>query len=241
MPYTENQIAMTKERLENLRRDVKKLSLKQLSELLKEQGVLISHTNLKNYEINDQYHSLYNRTKGMSLENFVALADVFDVSVDYLLGRSNSKKAEYRQMSEELQLGDETIDLLKIIIEEDSDNPDFGRRIMMLNKLLLDPDILSALALLRDACYSYDIHRAKNSGVVAERKMQDKKLEEAEKYLERYGLRAVDAAVVGSLFISQALALIDRVVRKFPADFVEEYYKLLAEDDWEHKGTVLLC
>ena len=92
MSYEEHQAEKTKERLENLRRN-KKLSFKQLSALLEQDGVYISHTNLKNYEINDQFHPLYNSTKGMGLENFIALADVFDVSVDYLLGRSNSKKA----------------------------------------------------------------------------------------------------------------------------------------------------
>lgn len=103
MAYEENQIRKTKERLEDLRKE-KKLSLQQLSTLLEQHGVLISHTNLKNYEINDEEHALYNRTKGMSLENFIALADIFDVSVDYLLGRSDSKKAQYHQISEELRL-----------------------------------------------------------------------------------------------------------------------------------------
>ena len=228
MPYTENQIARTKERLEDLRKE-KKLSLQQLSELLKKQGAAISHTNLNNYEINDERHALYNRTRGMSLENFVALADVFDVSVDYLLGRSKSKKAEYHQMSEELKLNDETIGLLKIIVAEDRDNPGFAQRIRMINDLLLDPDILLALTLLRDACYSFDIDRVTNKEAVAERRIHDKKLEEAETYLMRYGLKAVDAAVIGNLLISQALALIDKVVRKFPAVFVAEYYRWLRE------------
>ena len=230
MPYTENQIAKTKERLEDLRKE-KKLSFQQLSELLEKQGVAISHTNLKNYEINDELHSLYHRTWGMSLENFVALADVFDVSVDYLLGRSHSRKAEYHQMSEELCLDDDTLDLLKAVIKEDEDKPYYGQRIRMINELLLDPDILSALTLLRDACYSYDMYRAYKGEAVSERKVQDKKLMEAEKYLVRYGLKAVDAAVVGNLFISQALALIDKVIRKFPAEFVEDFYQRLAENN----------
>ena len=231
MPYTKNQIAKTKERLEDLRKE-KKLSLQQLSELLGEQGVAISHTNLKNYEINDELHALYNRTRGMGLENFVALADVFDVSVDYLLGRSPSRKAEYRQMSEELRFDDDALDLLKVIIEEDEERPYYGQRIRMINALLLEPDMLSALVLIRDACYACDMYRAYSGESVSERKMQDKKLEEAEKYLRRYGLKAVDAAVVGNLFTSQASALIDKVVRKFPAEFVEEYHRRLAEDDW---------
>ena len=101
----------------------------------------------------------------------------------------------------------------------------------MINALLLDPDILSALTLLRDACYSHDMYRAYNGEAVSERKLQDKKLMEAEKYLVRYGLKAVDAAVVGNLFISQALALIDKVICKFPTEFVGDFYKRLAENN----------
>ena len=109
---------------------------------------------------------------------------------------------------------------------------DYGQRIRIINALLIEPDMLSALVLIRDACYACDMYHAYGGESVSERKMKDKKLEEAEKYLRRYGLKAVDAAVVGNLFISQALALIDRVIRKFPAEFVEEYRRRLTEDDW---------
>lgn len=52
MLYDEARMALTKERLEDLRKE-KKLSFEQLSKQLAERGVNISHTNLKNYEIND--------------------------------------------------------------------------------------------------------------------------------------------------------------------------------------------
>ena len=223
MPYTENQIARTKERLEDLRKE-KKLSLQQLSELLEEQGAIISHTNLKNYEINDQLHALYNRTKGMSLENFVALADVFDVSVDYLLGRSDSRKAEYHQMSDELKLDDETIDLLKAVIDEDKENVFYGRRIEMINDLLLTPDMLSALELIREACYAHVMFRDNCDEETVDKKLQDKRLATYETYLLKYGMKAVDSAVIRDLFISQALALIDNVICRFPEKFVEDYH-----------------
>ena len=224
MPYTEKQITKTKERLEALRREDKKLSLQQLSELLEQQGVLISHTNLKNYEINDQYHDLYNRTKGMSLENFVALADVFGVSVDYLLGRSDSKKAEYHQMSAELKLDDETIDLIKAVIDEDKENVYYGRRIEMINDLLLNPDMLSALDLIREACYAHELYRESSDEETIDQRLHDKRLEVYETYLLKYGMKAVDSAVIRDLFISQALALIDNVIRRFPEKFVEDYH-----------------
>ncbi|MFR3395523.1 hypothetical protein [Gemmiger formicilis] len=55
MLYDESRMTLTKERLEDLRKE-KKLSFEQLSKQLAERGVSISHTNLKNYEINDPLH-----------------------------------------------------------------------------------------------------------------------------------------------------------------------------------------
>ena len=74
MLYEEARMALTKERLEDLRKE-KKLSFEQLSKQLAERGVNISHTNLKNYEINDPVHPLYGRTRSMSIEYLVAFAD----------------------------------------------------------------------------------------------------------------------------------------------------------------------
>ena len=111
MLYDEARMALTKERLEDLRKE-KKLSFEQLSKQLAERGVNISHTNLKNYEINDLVHPLYGRTRSMSIEYLVAFADFYDVSVEYLLGLSNSRKQEYHDISEQLGLCDGAIDEL---------------------------------------------------------------------------------------------------------------------------------
>ena len=94
MLYDEARMALTKERLEDLRKE-KKLSFEQLSKQLAERGVNISHTNLKHYEITDPIHPLYGRTRSMSIEYLTAFADFYDVSVEYLLGLSNSRKKEY--------------------------------------------------------------------------------------------------------------------------------------------------
>jgi len=157
MTYTDHQTTLTKERLEDLRKE-RNLSFKQLAELLKEHDIHISHTNLKNYEINDILHPLYHRTKTMSLEYFVALADVYDVSVDYLLGRSNSRKAEYHNISEELCLDDKVIETLKSVIAEDGQaiinenaHPFLESRIHLLNEIFLDERFVEVLGLLCDA------------------------------------------------------------------------------------------
>jgi len=71
-------------------------------------------------------------------------------------------------------------------------------------------------------CYT-NVDNIMPSLYVPERKLQDKKLEEAEAYLMRYGLRTVDAVVIGNEFILQALALIGRVIQKFPKGFVKDF------------------
>ena len=127
MLYDEARMALTKERLEDLRKE-KKLSFEQLSKQLAERGVNISHTNLKNYEINDPIHPLYGRTRSMSIEYLTAFADFYDVSVEYLLGLSNSRKKEYHDISEQLGLCDKAIDeLIQCIINQMiiSKNPQF--------------------------------------------------------------------------------------------------------------------
>jgi transcriptional regulator with XRE-family HTH domain len=219
---------ITKERLEDLRKE-RKLSFKQLSELLEEEDVFISHTNLKNYEIGDEHHALYNRTKGMSLENFVALADVYDVSLDYLLGRSRSRKNESHQISEELRLSDKTIDNLKKIIDDDNENAGFVHRIKILDDFLSDFYFLSAIDLLRDACYAYDMYEIYNQDSVTEQKRIDPKLRDAETYLERYGLKAVDPVVICDLFINQAIGVLRDLIWRFPRKFYTDYQKKLRE------------
>ncbi len=88
--YTEEQMNVTKHRLRLLRKE-KSLSYENLSLLLQKQGTPISHTNLRNYELTDKNNPLYNRTRGMSVENLVALACVYQVSLEYILGYSDER------------------------------------------------------------------------------------------------------------------------------------------------------
>jgi hypothetical protein len=86
-------------------------------------------------------------------------------------------------MSEELKLSDETIDLMKIVIDEDKEMVRYGQRIKMLNDLLLAPEILSALGLIREACYSHEIYRDGNDEQTIDERLNDKRLEVYETYL----------------------------------------------------------
>lgn len=73
-----------------------------LDELSKE--VHIAPSTLSNYENDENYD--------ISAANILALAEYFDVSADYLLGRTENRKCTLSDI-DELGLDDETIDLLK--------------------------------------------------------------------------------------------------------------------------------
>ena len=76
------------ERLCYLRKEAN-LSFLQLSNTLKERyDISISHDSLKLYEITE-YHSRANANLGMRIEYLNAFADLYGVTTDYLLGRTN--------------------------------------------------------------------------------------------------------------------------------------------------------
>lgn len=151
MLYDEAKIALTKERLEDLRKE-KKLSFEQLSKQLAERGVNISHTNLKNYEINDSEHPLYGRTRSMSIEYLVAFADFYDVSVEYLLGLSNSRKREYHNISEQLGLCDTAIEAL-VHCKENSCREGEPQMYVSKDTVVLNDFLTSNKTLIIDAKY----------------------------------------------------------------------------------------
>jgi hypothetical protein len=87
MSYTKEDKIRTAERLADLRK-VFGLSYMQLSKELHEIGVDISHTSLKDYEETDYDAHPSSFNKNMSIANLVALADFYQVSYDFLLGKS---------------------------------------------------------------------------------------------------------------------------------------------------------
>ena len=161
MLYDEARMALTKERLEDLRKE-KKLSFEQLSKQLAERGVNISHTNLKNYEINDPVHPLYGRTRSMSIEYLVAFADFYDVSVEYLLGLSNSRKQEYHNISEQLGLCDGAIEEL-IRCKEDSNSEEDPKiyaqqDTAILNDFLTSMEFEIVMEKIKQSLFSYYLY-----------------------------------------------------------------------------------
>ena len=176
MLYDEARVALTKERLEDLRKE-KKLSFEQLSKQLAERGVNISHTNLKNYEINDPLHPLYGRTRSMSIEYLVAFSDFYDVSVDYLLGLSNSRKREYHEISEQLGLCDRAIDEL-VQCKENSSSEEVQQLYVsqdttILNDFLISEEFKRVMEKIKQSLFSYYMYQLSQDSISARKREKD--------------------------------------------------------------------
>ena len=229
MLYEEARMALTKERLEDLRKE-KKLSFEQLSKQLAERGVNISHTNLKNYEINDPVHPLYGRTRSMSIEYLVAFADFYDVSVEYLLGLSNSRKQEYHNISEQLGLCDGAIEEL-IRCKEDSiseEDPKIYAQqdTAILNDFLTSMEFEIVMEKIKQSLFSYYLYALSSDEFAAKRREQNaKKLEEARLLMNKYGYFPVENDVISQVHMENAIGVLNAYLRKLPKRLCDEFRK----------------
>ena len=229
MLYEEARMALTKERLEDLRKE-KKLSFEQLSKQLAERGVNISHTNLKNYEINDPVHPLYGRTRSMSIEYLVAFADFYDVSVEYLLGLSNSRKQEYHNISEQLGLCDGAIEEL-IRCKEDSNNEEDPKiyaqqDTAILNDFLTSMEFEIVMEKIKQSLFSYYLYALSSDAFGTKRRERnDEKVEEARLLMNKYGYFPVENDVISQVHMENAIGVLNSYLRKLPKRLYDEFRK----------------
>ena len=229
MLYDEARMALTKERLEDLRKE-KKLSFEQLSKQLAERGVNISHTNLKNYEINDPVHPLYGRTRSMSIEYLVAFADFYDVSVEYLLGLSNSRKQEYHNISEQLGLCDGAIEEL-IRCKEDSSREEDAKiyaqkDTAILNDFLTSMEFEIAMEKIKQSLFSYYLYAQSSDTFGTKRRERNaEKLEEARLLMNKYGYFPVENDVISQVHMENAIGVLNSYLRKLPKRLYDEFRK----------------
>ena len=227
MLYDEERMALTKERLEDLRKE-KKLSFEQLSKQLAERGVNISHTNLKNYEINDPIHPLYGRTRSMSIEYLVAFADFYDVSVEYLLGLSNSRKQEYHQISEQLGLCDGAIEEL-IRCKENSGSEEDPKMYAqqdtaILNDFLTSMEFEIVMEKIKQSLFAYYLYALSSTGLAAERREQDAtELEDARLLMNKYGYFPVENDVISQVHMENAIGVLNDYLRKLPKRLCDKF------------------
>ncbi|MBC5748971.1 helix-turn-helix transcriptional regulator [Dysosmobacter sp. NSJ-60] len=227
MLYDETRMALTKERLEDLRKE-KKLSFEQLSKQLAERGISISHTNLKNYEINDPLHPLYGRTRSMSIEYLAAFADFYDVSVDYLLGLSSSRKREYHDISEQLGLCDGAIQEL-IRCKENSSSEDEPKMYTQQDTAILNDFLTSAefelvMEKIKQSMFSYYMYQLFQDSISAQiREENAQKMEEAQKVLDACGYCSVEYDLISQVHMENAIGMVNEYLRKLPKRLYETY------------------
>lgn len=231
MLYDEAQVALTKERLEDLRKE-KKLSFEQLSKQLAERGVSISHTNLKNYEINDPLHPLYGRTRSMSIEYLVAFADFYDVSVEYLLGLSNSRKQEYNNISEQLGLCDGAIEELIRCKEKSGSEEDSKmyaqQDTAILNDFLTSMEFEIVMEKIKQSLFAYYLYTLSRNDLATRRREQNAaELEEARLLMNKCGYFPVENDVISQVHIENAIGVLNSYLRKLPKRLWEKNEQVL--------------
>lgn len=229
MLYDEAQVALTKERLEDLRKE-KKLSFEQLSKQLAERGVSISHTNLKNYEINDPLHPLYGRTRSMSIEYLVAFADFYDVSVEYLLGLSNSRKQEYNNISEQLGLCDGAIEELIRCKEKSGSEEDpkmyAQQDTAILNDFLTSMEFEIVMEKIKQSLFAYYLYTLSRNDLATRRREENAtELEEARLLMNKCGYFPVENDVISQVHIENAIGVLNSYLRKLPKRLCDEFRK----------------
>ena len=232
MLYDEARMALTKERLEDLRKE-KKLSFEQLSKQLAERGINISHTNLKNYEINDPVHPLYGRTRSMSIEYLVAFADFYDVSVEYLLGLSNSRKREYHDISEQLNLSDGAIEEL-VRCKENSSNEEepqmyFTKDTVVLNDFLTSTEFKTVMEKIKQSLFAYHMYQVTHDSISAQiREEKSEQMKEAQRVLDACGYCSVEYDLISQVHMENAIGVLNTYLRKLPRLLYEENREQLA-------------
>lgn len=117
MKYDENKKMETAQRLKECRKE-KGLSHERLANELKEKyDIDISSGVLKNYEISEKYHAKFTAGFGMNIKYLYTLADFYNVSTDYLLGRTDKKSVDpnIRAIGEFTGLSDEAVGILEFL------------------------------------------------------------------------------------------------------------------------------
>ena len=101
-------------RLKSLR-ESRKLSHVGLSkELYVKYELKVSKDSLIKYEVSNELHSSFGATKGMALETLYCLADFYDVSIDYILGKAKIKSTDVQmqEVNEYTGLSEQSINLV---------------------------------------------------------------------------------------------------------------------------------
>lgn len=202
MLYTQENMLKTKERLQDLRKE-RKWSYEMLERELNERGAHIDRNTLWAFEVDEKFHPKYQRTRKMRIEQLVALADVYDVSVEYLLGISDYRKREYQGIGKELNLTPSAVDRLKELQTDRS-------AMLILNRLLVNDGFIRAIYSLRKAVTAEKLHQIRSVSKTQSGSSNSQELENARNVLRKYGLIDAPARLVSRYHARKAVEEISK-------------------------------
>lgn len=164
----------------------------------------------------------------MSIEYLVAFADFYDVSIEYLLGFSDSRKREYHDISEQLGLCDGAIDEL-IRCKENSggeENPKIyaEQDTAILNDFLTSTEFEYVMEKIKQSLFSYYMYGLSKKGGAAEavREKNAEKIEEARQIMNKYGYFPVENDVISAVQMENAIGAVSQYLRQLPKRMYEE-------------------
>lgn len=157
----------------------------------------------------------------MSIEYLTAFADFYDVSVEYLLGLSNSRKKEYHDISEQLGLCDKAIDEL-IQCKENSSSEE-GQQLYVsqdtaiLNDFLISAEFRRVMEKIKQSLFAYYMYQLSQDGISAQiRKESIQKMEEAQKVLDACGYCSVEYDLISQVHMENAIGILNTYLRELP-------------------------
>lgn len=136
-------VKLLSERIEDLRKKEgnNKTTLDELVKMIKEKtGEDISKTTLSNYENTDTIGN-------MRISNLIAIANTYEVSMDYLLGKTKSKMYDYtsQMTSDKYALSDESMKKLSNLNNKKDISSKDNFTIKLINFIIEDDNFLNEL------------------------------------------------------------------------------------------------
>ena len=163
----------------------------------------------------------------MSIEYLVAFADFYDVSIEYLLGFSDSRKREYHDISEQLGLCDGAID--ELIRRKENSGSKENLKIYakqdtaILNDFLTSTEFEYVMEKIEKSLFAYYMYGL-SKGVATElsREQNAEKIEEARQTMNRYGYFPVENDVISAVQMENAIGAVSQYLRQLPKRMYEE-------------------
>lgn len=166
----------------------------------------------------------------MSIEYLVAFADFYDVSVEYLLGLSNSRKQEYNNISEQLGLCDGAIEELIRCKEKSGSEEDpkmyAQQDTAILNDFLTSMEFEIVMEKVKQSLFAYYLYTLSRNDLATRRREQNAaELEEVRLQMNKYGYFPVENDVISQVHIENAIGVLNSYLRKLPKRLCDEFRK----------------